>query len=161
MWFGKNLPKNRPEKVVMAFGAFDTWHAGNESYLKQAKELGDYLMVVVARDETIRVLTGKYPQQSERQRVALLKKSGLVNKVVLGNIHDKLQVILKYRPDVIALGYNQFVFTQRIEKTLIDAKINAEVIRLMPYFNNIQRSSLVKKQTLHEKTSAAVQTLHQ
>ena len=40
-------------KKVMTFGSFDVLHKGHEHYLKEAKSYGDYLIVVVARDENI------------------------------------------------------------------------------------------------------------
>lgn len=132
-------------KTVMTFGTFDSFHAGHESYLRQAKELGDYLVVVIARDETTQKIKGKNPDQGERERKKRVEQSGIANKVILGFTDDKYKVIKKIRPDVIALGYDQFVFTHRLEKFLIDEKINAKVVRMNPYRPTIYKSSLLKR----------------
>ena len=42
-------------------GTFDLVHAGHVSYLEQAKKYGDYLIVVVARDETVEEEKGTKP----------------------------------------------------------------------------------------------------
>lgn len=145
MQSGENLKK------VMAFGTFDLFHAGHENYLKQAGELGDYLMVVIARDETVKKIKGEAPMQKEKERMRNVKNSGLADKVILGYKGDKHKVLKKFRPDVLALGYDQFVFTQRLEKTLIDLKLNADIVRLQPYFPQMYKSSLLKKSLLEEK----------
>jgi len=132
-------------KTVMAFGTFDLFHAGHENYLRQAKELGDQLMVIIARDETVKKIKGNAPVHNENERLKNVKASGIADKVILGYKDDKYKVLKKFRPDVIALGYDQFVFTQRLEKTLIDLKLNATIVRLMPYFAQIYKSSLLKK----------------
>lgn len=132
-------------KTVMAFGTFDLFHAGHENYLRQAKELGDQLIVIIARDETVKKIKGRAPVNNEHERMKKVKASGIADKVVLGYKDDKYKVLKKFRPDVIALGYDQFVFTQRLEKTLIDMKLNANIVRLMPYFPQIYKSSLLKK----------------
>ncbi|MFO0781065.1 MAG: adenylyltransferase/cytidyltransferase family protein [Candidatus Gracilibacteria bacterium] len=132
-------------KKVMAFGTFDLFHAGHENYLKQAKELGDQLIVIIARDETVKKIKGHEPAQNENERLKNVRMSGIADKVVLGYKGDKYKVLKKFRPDVLALGYDQFVFTQRLEKTLIDLKMNADIIRLQPYFPQIYKSSLLRK----------------
>ena len=132
-------------KKVMAFGTFDLFHAGHENYLKQAKELGDELIVIIARDETVKKIKGHAPAQNENQRLKNVRASGLADKVILGYKGDKHKVIKKIRPNVIALGYDQFVFTQRLEKILIDMKLDATVIRMTPYFPQIYKSSLLRK----------------
>lgn len=139
------MPTITPLKKVMAFGTFDLFHAGHENYLKQAASLGDMLIVVIARDQTVKKIKGHQPEQNERQRLKLVKKSGIADKVILGYLDDKHKVLRKFRPDVIALGYDQFVFTQRLEKTLIDLKLNATIHRLKPYQAQIYKSSLIKK----------------
>ncbi|MFA5829683.1 MAG: adenylyltransferase/cytidyltransferase family protein [Candidatus Gracilibacteria bacterium] len=137
-----------PLKKVIAFGTFDLFHAGHENYLKQAKALGEYLIVIIARDETVRKIKGRQPDDNERQRAKSVKKSGIADKVVLGYHNDKHKVLKKFRPDVIALGYDQFVFTQRLEKTLIDLKLNAMVERLQSYEPQVYKSSLLRKAIL-------------
>lgn len=131
----------------MAFGTFDLLHAGHEHYLKQARELGDYLIVVIGLDQTVRSVKGEAPSNSERARLNNLKKTGWADKVILGNAQDKHAVILKYKPQILALGYDQFVFTQKLGKTLIDAGLNTEIVRLMPYYPQVHKSSIIRQKT--------------
>jgi FAD synthetase len=81
MFFLKSNKAQSHQKVVMAFGTFDILHAGHEHYLNQAKELGDYLIVVVARDQTVRSVKGEAATNSEKVRLNNLKKTGLANQV--------------------------------------------------------------------------------
>jgi FAD synthetase len=145
-------------KTVMAFGTFDLFHAGHENYLKQAKELGEFLIVVIARDETVKKIKGEAPNHRENDRLKNVRMSGLADKVILGYKGDKFKVLKKFRPSVLALGYDQFVFTQRLEKTLIDLKLNADVVRLMPYFPQIYKSSLLKKSLVPELSPIEVKS---
>lgn len=132
-------------KKVITFGTFDHFHAGHESYLKQAKELGDFLIVVIARDKTVKRIKGKLSSHSERERLAAVKESGLADKILLGSTGDKYEVILKHKPDVIALGYDQFAFTFRLNKLIIDNKLNTKIVRLKPYKPNVYKTSIIKK----------------
>lgn len=146
MLFSKNIKQHPGEKLVMAFGTFDFLHAGHENFLKQAKKLGDRLLVIVALDNTVKSVKGRPPVHNQSTRLNNLKKSGLVDKAMLGLAGDKHQVILKYKPDIIALGYDQFVFTQTLEKTIINNQISTEIIRLDAYFPQIYKSSLIRRQ---------------
>lgn len=129
----------------MVFGTFDLFHAGHESLLKQAKELGDNLIVIVGRDKTVKKVKGNYPVQFEKKRLEVLKNHPLVDKATLGNIDDKHEVIRKFKPDIIALGYDQFTFTYGLEKLLIDEKMNTEIHRLKAYEPGIYKSSIQRK----------------
>jgi FAD synthetase len=135
----------REKEVVIAFGTFDYFHAGHEYYLKKAKELGDVLIVVIARDKTVKQIKGREPQYSERKRAGFVKKSGLANKVVIGNSTDKYKVLKKYKPTVIALGYDQFAFTQKLQKIIIDLKLNAKIKRIDAHYPQVFKSSILKK----------------
>lgn len=129
----------------MAFGTFDILHEGHESFLKQAKVLGDYLLVIIARDKTVKQIKGEFPLHSESQRLNNLKKSGLANKVVLGCHDDKYRVIRKFRPNIIALGYDQMVFTQKLNKVLIDLNLDTAVHRMDAFFPQVYKSSLLRQ----------------
>ena len=97
---------------VMVFGTFDIFHPGHRSFLKQAKKLGDYLIVVVARDKTVEITKKQKPINKEAIRVKIIKDSRLADKVILGGTGDKYAVIKKYRPDIICLGYDQKYFIE-------------------------------------------------
>jgi len=134
----------------MAFGTFDYFHEGHEFYLKQAKELGDYLIVVIARDRTVRQTKSEMPVHNEGDRAHAVRNSGIADKVILGFHGDKHKVLKKYRPSVIALGYDQFIFTQKLEKTLIDLKLDAVIKRIDAFYPQVYKSSLIKR-SLKEK----------
>lgn len=141
-------------RKVMIFGTFDLLHAGHEDMFKQARILGDYILAVIARDETVKKIKGEHPYHNERQRVKNLKNANLADKVVLGNLGDKYDIIKKNRPDVIALGYDQFAFTYQLEKFLIDENMNTQIERLKAYKPDMYKSSLIRatmfdKQRMH------------
>ncbi len=131
---------------VIAFGTFDYFHAGHENYLKQALALGDELVVVVARDETVKRIKGEKPDHSQRKRLKVIKSLPFVTKAVIGNREDKFKVIKQFKPDIIALGYDQFVFTYQLNKILIQNKMNTKIVRLKPFKPEINKSSIIKKQ---------------
>ena len=128
----------------MLFGTFDYLHAGHENMFKQARKLGDEIITVIARDKTVKKIKGCLSDHNEKERKANLEETGWSNKVIFGNQKDKMQVIKDYRPDVIALGYDQFAFTYQLEKLLIDIKLDAEIIRLEPFQPNTYKSSIIK-----------------
>jgi len=130
-------------KKVMCFGTFDHLHAGHENYFKQSKKLGDYLIVVVGRDKTVQKVKGELPTNKEAKRLSIVKSSSSVNKAVFGYLKNKYQVIKKYKPNIIALGYDQFAFTYQLKKFIIDNKLDCEIVRLKSYKANIFKSSLM------------------
>lgn len=145
---------------VMAFGTFDYLHAGHESYLKKARELGDELWVVIARDRTAHNIRGKAPTHSEKERMKTVQALPYVTKAILGNPDDKYKVIRKIRPHIIALGYDQQVFTQQLPKVLIDMQWDAEIVRLEPYHPQIYKSSLIKQRLETEEAQPVSNGLH-
>lgn len=148
-------------KIVIAFGTFDYLHAGHEFYLRNAKALGDELIVIIARDKTVRQIKGEAPTHNERKRAKAVRELGIANRVILGNHGDKHKVLRKYRPDIIALGYDQFVFTQKLKKTLIDLQLNTQIKRIDAHFPQVYKSSLLKKMSDKEiEIAEGVTTIH-
>ncbi len=138
------MPNSSPS-IVMAFGTFDYFHAGHEDYLKQAKALGDQLIVVVARDDTVKKVKSQAPVFNERKRVRDVANCKHVDKAVLGNSDDKYRVIRKYKPDILALGYDQFVFTYGLRQLFIKEKMNTKIVRLNAFEPRTFKSSLIRQ----------------
>ena len=134
----------------MLFGTFDHLHAGHENLFVQAKELSKRLtnpliVAVLARDKTVKQIKGKAPINNEKSRLKNLEETSWSNVVILGEKKDKTKVIRRYRPSIIALGYDQFAFTHQLEKLIIDLNLDAKIVRLKPYRPDIYKSSLIRE----------------
>jgi len=128
----------------MAFGTFDVYHKGHESYLEQARKLGEYLIVVVARDKMVSIIKKQETRNKEQERLEKIKLSGLADEVVLGNLKDRYKIIEKYRPDVIALGYDQKVDLMELKEKLKEFNLKAKIVRLKSFKPEIYKSSKLK-----------------
>jgi len=126
-------------KKILCFGTFDLFHPGHISFLKQAQEYGNYLVVVVARDENVKKLKGKYPLENEGERMKNIKESKLVDEIILGKKEFSYNIIKEINPDIICLGYDQ-----QVDKNKIKEIFNKKIVRLLAYKENIYKSSKIK-----------------
>lgn len=131
--------KNNMTKVIV-FGTFDLIHPGHVYLLKEAKEYGDFLIVVVARDDTVCAVKGKAPHYNEEERVENISKLKIADKVVLGCLdpEDRYKVIADEKPDIIALGYDQKVFVDKLADAIDD---NVKIVRISPFQPDLYKSS--------------------
>lgn len=130
----------------MVFGTFDIFHKGHKNFLKQAKEHGEYLIVVVARDQNVLKVKGKLPKNNEFARQKEIFESKLADIVVLGDLDDKYKAIQEYKPDVICLGYDQKVSMEELEEKLAEFNLNkTNVVRLKSFHPEIYKSSKLRK----------------
>lgn len=129
-------------KKVLAFGTFDLLHPGHKHALEEAKKYGDHLTVIVARDATVCHLKGQQAVFGEKTRLKNLKKLKIANKVRLGCLDNKYQVVDEENPDIIALGYDQKFFVDKLKEVV---KKHVKIVRLKPYKQNIYKSSNIRK----------------
>ena len=126
----------------MAFGSFDILHKGHEHYLEEARSYGDYLIVVVARDENILRFKGKKPENNEGYRLEQVRKLNFVDEVILGHKDDVFKVLEEFKPDVICLGYDQKA--EKLKEGLGKRNLKAEIVRAKPFKPEIYKSSILK-----------------
>lgn len=96
--------------TVVAFGTFDPLHDGHRAFLAQAAQLGDDLIVVVARDSYIRLVKQREPRVSELQRQQELEREVRVSRVVWGDEWPSAKPYRLLRDltfDVVVLGHDQ------------------------------------------------------
>jgi FAD synthetase len=117
---------------VMATGVFDLLHLGHIYYLEEAKKLGDELVVVVARDSTVRKYK-REPIMNENLRLKLVQALKPVDRAVLGFAKDPYKIVERLKPDVIALGYDQFHNAAQIKKELLKRGLRVKIVRLSQY----------------------------
>lgn len=117
-------------KKVIVFGTFDEINDGHRHMLKEAKEYGDYLIVVVALDTTICALTNKKPKNNQEKRLAGVQALGLADKVRLGCLDDRYRAIREEQPDIVALGFDQKIFVDKLAENIPES---SRIVRLSPH----------------------------
>ena len=79
----KNVKAER-KKIVFTNGCFDLLHVGHIRYLAQAKKLGDFLIIGLNSDSSVKVLKGKdRPINSFEDRAVLLSALTSVDLVII------------------------------------------------------------------------------
>ncbi|MCZ7391731.1 MAG: adenylyltransferase/cytidyltransferase family protein [Candidatus Methanoperedens sp.] len=116
---------------VLATGTFDILHPGHLRYLSEAKALGDELYVIVARDSMVK--HKPKPIVPEGQRLAMVAALRIVDRAVLGSETDMFEPLREIKPDIIALGKNQFFNEKELEARLKTHGINAKVVRIKTF----------------------------
>ncbi len=136
------MKKNVKTKIIV-FGTFDVLHKGHLNFFKQARSLSSkpYLIVSVARDVNVKRIKGFKPKHNEKKRFKKVKKCPLVDKVVLGDKTSHLPHILKEKPAIIALGYDQIEYTGNLGNNLAKRGQKVKIRRLKPYKPKIFKSS--------------------
>ena len=95
----------RGETIVMTNGCFDILHAGHVTYLEQASELGDRLLVAVNVDDTVRRLKGEdRPVNKVENRMRMLAALRCVDWVVAFEEDEPTRLICDLSPDILVKG---------------------------------------------------------
>ncbi len=133
---------------MLASGVFDLLHYGHVKYLEEAKKLGgedSELVVVVARDATVRKRKGRDPILPEEERRALVEALKPVNKAILGEEDFSLEKVLsKVKPDIVAVGYDQENLEAELKKVISRKGLDIKVVRLTRYCEN-SSSKIIKE----------------
>ncbi len=146
-------------KTVLTSGAFDLLHYGHIRLLEEAKRLGGpgaRLVVIVARDETIRRLKGRPPVIPEDQRRAVVEALKVVDEALLGYQDlDMATVIDRIQPDVIAVGYDQDSIEAMAKKAIDERGLKIDVKRISRFAqNDLDSSSKIKRKIVEDLGSA-------
>lgn len=101
-WWQKHRPQG---KIVFTNGCFDILHAGHVAYLQQARDLGDFLVLGLNSDASIRRLKGaKRPIVPFLERATVLAALRAIDLVVGFEEDTPLNLIKTIAPDILAKG---------------------------------------------------------
>lgn len=97
--------KMRGKKIVFTNGVFDLLHEGHIASLSQAAAEGDYLIVGLNGDDSVKRLKGdSRPINNENSRALLLASMIVVDAVVIFHEDTPLELIKQIMPDVLVKG---------------------------------------------------------
>lgn len=120
----------------MASGVFDILHYGHLYYLQEAKKLGDELIVVIARDSTVR-RRKREPIMPEELRMKMVQELKPVDRAVLGHEDNPYKTVEEIKPAIIALGYDQEHDEEVLKKELSKRGLDVKVVRIGKYDHDI------------------------
>lgn len=130
-------------RIVFTNGCFDVLHRGHTTYLRQARALGDVLIVAVNSDASARRLKGlDRPINQANDRAAVLASLGFVDYVTVFDDDTPIALIEQLRPDVYAKGGDYSA--EMLEETAAVRATGGEV-RILDYVADHSTSNLVTR----------------
>jgi rfaE bifunctional protein nucleotidyltransferase chain/domain len=137
-----NRRRRTGQKMVFTNGCFDLLHAGHVSYLESARHLGDYLVVGLNSDKSVREIKGpERPVNSEAMRAQVLAGLAAVDYVVIFNDSTPSNIIRNIVPNVLAKGADWK------EKDIVGAEVVRSaggLIARIPFVHDISTSRILK-----------------
>ena len=133
------------KKFAWTNGCFDIIHAGHVDYLERSKAYGDFLVVGLNSDASVRLSKGAdRPIVEQDQRAKLLSALSCVDYVLLFDDRSPIKVIESLRPDVYAKGGDYTIETiDQDERRLVEGY--GGEIALFPGIEGMSTSTLIEK----------------
>ena len=135
--------KAQGKRIVFTNGCFDLLHPGHTRYLYAARQLGDYLVVAVNTDLSVKAIKGAdRPIQSKDERAELVAALSFVDAVVLFDEDNPLTLIQRLVPDVLVKGGDW------TEDKIIGADVVRKaggVVKSLPFVTGYSTSGIIEK----------------
>lgn len=97
--------KTGGKNLVFSNGCFDIIHRGHITYLNKAKELGDYLVIGLNSDSSVKKIKGESrPLNNESDRAFVLENLKPVDGVIIFEEDTPLNLISVIKPDFLVKG---------------------------------------------------------
>lgn len=132
-------------KTVFTNGCFDILHRGHIEYLEESKSFGDYLIIGLNSDESVKRLKGESrPINNEDDRKFMLESLMCVDEVVIFNEDTPYKLIKKIKPDVLTKGgdYSD-------PRKIVGFDI-AKTTYILPYKNGYSTTKIIER--IHNET---------
>jgi len=133
------------KKIVLVGGCFDLLHYGHISFLKQAKALGDYLIVALEADQNVRFAKGdNRPIHSQQQRKEMLTSLSFVDEVIplppMNQDFQYFNLVEKIHPQIIAITEGDPVVDKKLKQA---EQVGAKLVEI-PKVHTPSTSQLAK-----------------
>ena len=93
------------KSIVFTNGCFDILHAGHVHLLQVARGYGDYLIIGLNSDASVKKIKGKYrPITTQNDRRNILLALHCVDEVIIFDDLDPMKLITEIKPDVLVKG---------------------------------------------------------
>lgn len=130
--------KNNGGKIVFTNGCFDIIHIGHTRYLKEAKDLGDVLIVGLNSDRSVSAIKPGRPVNLQDHRAEVLASLEMVDYVVLFDEETPYELIRLIRPDVLVKGGDWK------KEDIVGSDIAKETLSL-PFIKGVSTTGIIEK----------------
>lgn len=121
---------------VFTNGCFDILHRGHIELLEQSKRLGDYLIVGINSDRSVRALKGEgRPVNSEEDRKKALESLKFVDEVIVFDESNPYELIKRIRPEIITKG-GDYVAEKVVGNDLA-------IVKIIPYVHGYSTTKIL------------------
>lgn len=131
---------------VLTFWTFDILHPWHTYYLNSAKFYWDKLITILATDNNVFKFKSNFPKNEASKRLKNIKKLNISDIILLWEENSPMKFINLYKPTFICLWYDQIWFSNILEKYIKKNNLKIKIIRLLPYKEDIYKSSIIKSQ---------------
>ena len=141
------------KKIVFTNGCFDILHLGHQAYLKESRALGDFLIVAINSDKSVKLLKGSgRPINGQDLRSKNLMDLKFVDAVAVFSEQTPLKLIEFLLPDVLTKG-GDYAHKEIIGSNIIEA--NGGRVVLLPFLKGYSTTSIIKsrRKGLTDETS--------
>ncbi len=136
----KVVDRRRAEgkKIVFTNGCFDIIHIGHIRYLREARALGDVLVVGLNSDRSVLILKPDRPVNPQDQRAEVLASLEMVDYVTLFDEETPYELIQLIRPDVLVKGGDWK------KENIVGSDIAKETFSL-PYIQGVSTTGIIER----------------
>ena len=136
--------KSDNNKIVFTNGCFDILHRGHFDYLRRSKSLGNFLIVGLNSDDSVRSLKGNdRPINNQNIRAENLSKLDYIDAVIIFNEETPEKLINLLLPDILTKGgdykINQIVGSD----TVIN---NGGKVKILPHIKGYSTTAIINNQ---------------
>lgn len=135
--------KKTGKKIVFTNGCFDILHWGHVSYLKKAKELGDYLVLALNTDQSVQKLKGPTrPINKQHDRALVINELKSIDFVTFFSEETPFNIINLIKPDIIVKGgdYNP---NQVVGKDIVESY--GGYVAIIPFVDGKSTTNIINK----------------
>lgn len=134
--------KKEEKKIVFTNGCFDLLHRGHVEYLKEAKNLGDFLLIAINSDDSVRRLKGdSRPIFSESDRAKILSSLKSVDFVCIFEEDTPLEIISYLIPNILVKG-GDYNLDNIVGRDVVEN--NGGKVITIPFVENKSTTNIVK-----------------
>ena len=129
--------------LVFTNGCFDLLHLGHVTYLQEARNLGDALIIGLNSTRSVqRIKSPLRPVNGEKERALLLAALECVNFVIVFEEDTPEQLIQVVQPDILVKG-GDYLPEQIIGKDIVEARGGS--VRVIPFLEGYSSTRIMEK----------------